>query len=53
MERLKGFERHQVFLQAKTRTELQNLLKPWIKELRAHPLANRVKWSIDVDPIEF
>jgi len=53
MERLKGFERHQVFLQAKTRTELQNLLKPWIKELRAHPLSNRVKWSIDVDPIEF
>jgi primosomal protein N' (replication factor Y) len=53
MERLKGFERHQVFLQAKTRAELQNLLKPWIKELRAHPLSNRVKWSIDVDPIEF
>ena len=53
MERLKGFERHQVFLQAKNRTELQNLLKPWIKELRAHPLSNRVKWSIDVDPIEF
>ncbi len=53
MERLKGFERHQIFLQAKTRTELQNLLKPWIKELRAHPLSNRVKWSIDVDPIEF
>jgi len=53
MERLKGFERHQVFLQAKTRTELQNLLKPWIKVLREHPLSNRVKWSIDVDPIEF
>ena len=53
MERRKGFERYQIFLQAKTRTELQNLLKPWIKELRAHPLSNRVKWSIDVDPIEF
>ena len=53
MERLKGFERHQIFLQAKSRSELQNLLKPWIKELRSHPMSNRVKWSIDVDPIEF
>jgi primosomal protein N' (replication factor Y) len=53
MERRKGFERHQIFLQAKTRTELQNLLKPWIKELRADFLSNKVKWSIDVDPIEF
>jgi len=53
MERRKGFERHQIFLQAKTRTVLQNLLKPWIKELRADSLSNKVKWSIDVDPIEF
>jgi primosomal protein N' (replication factor Y) len=53
MERLKGFERHQLFLQANTRMELHNLLKPWIKDLREHPLSNRVKWSIDVDPIEF
>ena len=53
MERLKGFERYQLFLQANTRMELHNLLKPWIKDLREHPLSNRVKWSIDVDPIEF
>ena len=53
MERRKGFERYQIFLQAKTRTELQNLLKPWIKELRADSLSSKVKWSIDVDPIEF
>ena len=53
MQRLNGYERHQIFLQAQSRTELQNLLKPWIKELRSHPMANRVKWSIDVDPIEF
>ena len=53
MERLKGFERYQIFLQAKTRTELQKLLNPWVKELRAHPLSKRVKWSIDVDPTEF
>ena len=53
MERRKGFERYQIFLQAKTRAELQNLLKPWIKELRADSLSSKVKWSIDVDPIEF
>ena len=53
MERLKGFERYQIFLQAKTRPALHNLLSPWVMILRNHPLANRVKWSIDVDPIEF
>jgi len=53
MERLKGFERYQIFLQAKTRPSLHNLLAPWVLELRHHPLSNRVKWSIDVDPMEF
>ena len=53
IERLKGYERFQLFIQANARKDLQNLLRQWVSYLRKYPLANRVKWSIDVDPIEF
>ena len=53
IDRLKGYERFQLFIQANARKDLQNLLRPWNAYLRQSPLANRVKWSIDVDPIEF
>jgi primosomal protein N' (replication factor Y) len=53
IERLKGYERFQLFIQADARKDLHNLLKQWVIYLRQYPLANRVKWSIDVDPIEF
>ena len=53
IERLKGYERFQLFIQANARKDLQNLLRQWSTYLRQYPLANRVKWSIDVDPIEF
>ena len=53
IERLKGYERFQLFIQANARKDLQNLLRQWAAYLRQYPLANRVKWSIDVDPIEF
>ena len=53
MERVKGFERFQLFVQANTRVDLQKLLRKWVIYLREYPLANRVKWSLDVDPIEF
>ena len=38
---------------AKWKKDLQNLLRKWVAYLRQYPLANRVKWSVDVDPIEF
>ena len=53
IERLKGYERFQLFIQANARKDLQNLLKKWLVYLSQCPLANKVKWSIDVDPIEF
>ena len=53
IERLKGYERFQLFIQADTRKDLQNLLREWVAYLRQCGLASRVKWSIDVDPIEF
>jgi primosomal protein N' (replication factor Y) len=53
IERLKGYERFQLFIQANARKDLQNLLRQWAAYLRQYHLANRVKWSIDVDPLEF
>ena len=53
IERLKGYERFQLYIQANSRTDLQKLLNQWASYLIQCPLSNRVKWSIDVDPIEF
>lgn len=53
MERLKGMERAQLLLQANTRVALQRLLKTWIPEIKGFLLANKVRWSLDIDPLEF
>lgn len=53
MERLKGMERGQLLMQAKTRAALQNLLRNLTTELRQHRLNNKIRWVIDVDPLEF
>lgn len=52
MERLKGLERGQVLLQASQRATMQKLLKDWVEMIRHHPLAKKVRWSLDVDPLE-
>jgi primosomal protein N' (replication factor Y) (superfamily II helicase) len=53
MERLKGMERGQLLLQAGSRAALQRLLKVWQPEIKGFLLANKVRWSIDIDPLEF
>lgn len=53
MERLKSMERGQLLLQANTRLDLQRLLKVWMPEIRVLPMANKVRWSLDIDPLEF
>ncbi len=53
MERLKGMERGQLLLQANSRAALQRLLKTWLPEVKGFLLANKVRWSIDIDPLEF
>ena len=53
MERLKSMERAQVLLQANTRAALQRLLKEWMPKMRALPIATKVRWSLDIDPLEF
>ncbi len=53
MERLKGMERGQLLLQANNRVALQRLLKIWIPQLRAEKLSTKIRWALDIDPLEF
>lgn len=53
MERLKGMERGQIVLQSQQRGALQKLLSQLIAPLRESKLASRVRWHVDVDPMEF
>jgi primosomal protein N' (replication factor Y) len=53
MERLKGMERGQLLLQANSRLVLQRLLKPWMLQIRELPVAAKIRWGLDIDPLEF
>ena len=52
MERLAGRYRAQLLLQSGSRQALHALLTPLVAALQNEPLARRVRWSLDVDPIE-
>ncbi len=53
MERMKGMERAHMLLQSPSRGALQHVLKNMVSMLRSHALAGKVRWSVDVDPLEF
>jgi len=53
MERLKGMERGYVLMQAKQRPALHQLLKQLVSQMRMHKLAAKVRWAVDVNPLEF
>ena len=53
MERLKGMERGHVLMQASSRIALQRSLKNLVGLLRAHAIAAKVRWAVDVNPLEF
>jgi primosomal protein N' (replication factor Y) (superfamily II helicase) len=53
MARLNNMERGQLLLQANNRGALHQLLAQLTPLLRAHTLANKVRWVLDIDPIEF
>ena len=53
MERLNSMERGQLLLQAASREALQRLLKAWVPQIRVLPSASKVRWSLDIDPLEF
>ena len=51
LERKAGFERAQLLARASARQSLQPFLRAWRKALAARDV-RRVRWSLDVDPIE-
>jgi len=53
MERLKGMERGYILLQAKQRPALHAILRQLVLQMRASKLANKVRWAVDVNPLEF
>ncbi len=52
MPRRAGATRGQILVEARDRTVLQAFLPVWLTAIRALPLQRRVRWSIDVDPID-
>ncbi|HVN41500.1 MAG TPA: primosomal protein N' [Steroidobacteraceae bacterium] len=52
MERRAGHFRAQLLVHASGHAPLQRLLARWIPAIEADPEARRVRWSIDVDPLE-
>ncbi len=47
-----GRHRGQLLLEADLRSRLHAVLRPWQQQLPTLPSARRVRWSIDVDPID-
>lgn len=52
MERRAGRYRAQLLLQSAERSALHQLLTAWLPLLESLPAARRVRWSIDIDPID-
>jgi primosomal protein N' (replication factor Y) (superfamily II helicase) len=52
MAKRAGFHRYQLLLQSKQRSDLQALLTTLIPEVAKLKLAAKVRWSLDVDPID-
>jgi len=52
MARLKGMERAYLLIQSGSRNKLQKFLGDWRGQLDALP-ARKVRWALDVDPLEF
>jgi primosomal protein N' (replication factor Y) len=52
MERRAGRYRAQLLVQATQRSELHRLLDAWLPPLSRLPAGRKVRWSIDVDPME-
>jgi primosomal protein N' (replication factor Y) len=52
MERRAGRYRAQLLVQAPQRADLHRLLDAWLPPLAQLPAGRKVRWSIDVDPME-
>lgn len=47
-----GRHRGQLLIETDSRSSLHQALRPWFRTLSALPTARRVRWSLDVDPID-
>lgn len=52
MERVAGRSRAQLLLRSPSRSQLQSVLAGWAAGLAELPAARRVRWSLDVDPVD-
>ena len=52
IERKAGYYRWHLLLQTGDRSVLHQRLKEWLKWLRQQPQARRIRWTVDVDPVE-
>ncbi len=52
MPRRAGAFRGQVLIESAERAAMQAFLPDWLESLRAFPGQRRVRWSIDVDPVD-
>ncbi|WP_225765001.1 primosomal protein N' [Stenotrophomonas sp. Marseille-Q4652] len=52
MPRRAGFQRTQLLLSAAQRPPLHQVLDPLVPAIHALPEARRVRWSLDVDPVD-
>lgn len=52
MEKKAGKYRYHLILQAKSRPELHNTIRNILDNIQQNELLNKVRWSIDVDPID-
>ncbi len=53
MEKRAGRFRFQLLLQSSSRAELHTLLNHLVPVYEALPLSRKVRWSIDIDPLDF
>ncbi len=53
LEKRQGRYRMQLLVQSEQRSQLQRLLYQTMPSIEGLPLANRVRWSVDVDPQDF
>lgn len=52
LERKAGMYQSQLVVIATSRTEIQAHLPDWAAVMQQHPLSKRVRWNIEVDPLE-
>ncbi len=52
LARRAGYSRYQLWLQAPKRSALLNTLPDWLDDLYGLPEARRVRWHLDMDPLE-